>query len=125
MPTKMRIALILMAFGVLMKAAEVFALDEGTQGYVVLAIQTAIVAGLYRGNESIRSLVRVLSLLGALVGAFAMVTALGALGAGALALMALGTGAMTVVISLFVFWALGQDDVISWMGRRAFAQLEA
>ncbi|MCA9717949.1 MAG: hypothetical protein H6713_13185 [Myxococcales bacterium] len=124
MPNKLRLALILMAVGVLFKAVEVFSADGGTQGYVVLAIQVAIVVGLYRGHESIRAAVRVLSLLGALVGVFAVISALGVLAVGALAYMAIVVGALTVAISLYVFWALGQEDVIAWMGSRSLANLD-
>ena len=122
MPNKLRLALILMAVGVLFKAVEVFSADGGTQGYVVLAIQVAIVVGLYRGHESIRAAVRVLSLLGALVGVFAVISAV--LAVGALAYMAIVVGALTVAISLYVFWALGQEDVIAWMGSRSLANLD-
>ncbi len=124
MPNKLRIALLLMAVGVLLKAVEVFTTDAGTQGYVVLAVQIAIVAGLYRGHESIRSAVRVLSILGAVVGVFAVISSFAVLSAGALAYMAMGFGALSVVISLFVFWALGQQDVIAWMGSRSLANLD-
>ena len=65
-----------------------------------------------------------LSLLGALVGVFAVISALGVLAVGALAYMAIVVGALTVAISLYVFWALGQEDVIAWMGSRSLANLD-
>ena len=62
--------------------------------------------------------------LGAVVGVFAVISSFAVLSAGALAYMAMGFGALSVVISLFVFWALGQQDVIAWMGSRSLANLD-
>jgi hypothetical protein len=98
-------------------------LGAATTGtWVGMAISVGMIIGLLRGSESVRAIVRALSVLGMLAGAVNVIRLVPYLGTGLDSLVYFGLAAavFALVGSMFTFWVLGREDVEMWMARRSF-----
>lgn len=124
MPTALKVVVGFQLLGIL---ADVYTVATGagtTTVYARLAIGIALVAALLRGNESARAVVRFFAVIG-VIGSVVMLLQGLQLGMGhALGMVALGTGALGLVANLYTFWALGRDDVHTWMATRVLTRIK-
>ncbi len=96
-----------------------------TGTWIGLAISIGLIVGLARGNESVRALVRALSILGLLAGVVSGIRLVPYFGMGLDSLVLFGffAAGLAVVGSVFTFWALGREDVALWMARRTLGSV--
>ncbi len=124
MPTKLKVVI---ASYVVSMAIDgwMLSLDtSATRVWVRLAIGALVIAFLVRGSDSVRGIVRAFAALGVVFGVVILLQAL-ALGMSSTAgMIALGAGSFAVGMNAFTFWALGQDDVQTWMATRTFGRVE-
>lgn len=115
MPLKLRA--VLAGYGVwILQDAWLLAVDSGDPKVAVqIAISALALVFLIRGNDLVRGILRVLAVLAGALGILAVVQ-LGSLGVTSWITISAG---ISTVISAFTFWALGQDDVRSWMRARS------
>jgi hypothetical protein len=86
-----------------------------TKSIVRIGICVLAVVFLIRGSDLARSILRGLAAVGAIFG-FMMLMQLSSLGLGS---MFMGIIGAALAIYAFTFWALGQEDVKSWMRWRS------
>jgi hypothetical protein len=119
MPVKLIVALVLLALATSMQIMHIAAGNDTIPNYVNLALKLFLVVGLVRGSESARTLARVVGVLNLLVGL------LGVFQVGALIpylpLTLQLQLAVPFVFGAYLLWCMSQEDVGTWLYRRAFA----
>ncbi len=93
--------------------------------WIGMTISVGVIIGLLRGSESVRAIVRALSILGMLVGAVSLIRLVPFFGMGldTLVLFGVAAGVFGLGGSVFTFYALGREDVEMWMARRSFGRV--
>ena len=125
MPTALKIVL---GFFALSLCFDGYALATGvgsTVQSVRIVIAVCIIIGLLRGSDSVRGIVRGLSILGTIGGVIGVLRIAPYVADAPFELVAtgLGAGVLAIVGSLFTFFVLGSLGVETWMARRAFARM--
>ena len=123
MPWMLRVLVVVLGVQVVIDAAALAAAPRTNGlwlGALGLVVDLVVVAGLVRGRESVRRLVRIAAAFGVAYDALAIARWLGTMphadaSAGVLA------GALFAG-SLFVYWALGHRDVQAWVFERWLAR---
>ena len=118
MPRKVALLLLFLAFSTLLRVVE--AADTGdTSSWIAVAINVLFIVGLMRGSEGARAILRgfaglgfVLTVIGT---ALLLMSGILATTAGMFALLVIG---YSVVVCGFMYWCLGQEDVIAWITAR-------
>lgn len=119
MPVKLIVALVLLALATVMQVLHIADGNTSIPSYVNLALKLFLVVGLLRGSEAARTLalvVAVLNLLVGLLGLFNVGQVISHLPA-----MALLQLAVPFVFGGYLLWCMNQEDVKTWLYRRAFA----
>lgn len=119
MPVKLVIALVLLAVATAMQMLHIADGNTSIPSYVNLALKLFLVVGLLRGSEAARTLALVVAVLNLLIGL------LGVFSVGA-AISYLPLWLQLQLFVPFVFggyllWCMNQEDVKTWLYRRAFA----
>jgi hypothetical protein len=122
MPTTLKLVLGFFALGLALDLYTVVVDAGSTVTWIRMAVAVGIIAGLVRGSESVRAIVRAFAVLGMLVGAVNVIRVVPYIGSGldSLVAIALVAGGIAVLGSAFTFWVLGREDVEMWMARRSF-----
>jgi hypothetical protein len=107
MPGKLTVVVVLLGLGILLNLISMSLLS--------VAFGVALLVGILAGNDGIRRFVIALAWINLALGAFGLVMVLSAGDSLVLMLAVFG-----VAQTLFVLWALMQEDVREWMFKTAF-----
>lgn len=118
MPRKVSILLILLALLTLARFVQA-AGSGATADWIAVVINIAFMFGIIRGSEGARALLRGFAAIGLIFSAIGILM----IAASGLAMTGLGVtgllaGVYSVVVCAFMYWCLGQEDVIAWITSR-------
>jgi hypothetical protein len=118
MPRKVAVLLLLLAISTLTRVVEAANSGE-TTAWVGVAVNVAFIFGIMRGSEGARTVLRFFAALGLIVSVIGvlMVSASG-LASTQLGMIALLASGFSGVVTGFMYWCLGQEDVIAWITAR-------
>jgi len=118
MPRKVAILLILLAISTLMRVVEAANTAE-TSSWIGVGVNVLFIVGIMRGSEGARAILRGLAALGFILSALGLImVAASGLASTNLGMIAMVSGLFGAVVSGFMYWCLGQEDVISWITAR-------
>ena len=118
MPRKVAILLILLAISTLLRVIEAANTAE-TSSWIAVGVNVLFIVGIMRGSEGARAILRGLAAIGFIFAAIGiMMVAASGLAATNLGMIALVAAFFSAVVSGFMFWCLGQEDVIAWITAR-------
>jgi hypothetical protein len=120
MPVKLIVALALLALATVMQVMHITEGNYTIPNYVNLALKLFLVIGLVRGSEGARTLALVVGGLNVLVGILG-VFQVGAL-ISYLPLWLQLQLAVPFVFGAYLLWCMSQEDVKTWLYKRAFGQ---
>ncbi|WAS94981.1 hypothetical protein [Nannocystis punicea] len=119
MPVKLIVALALLALATTMQVMRIAEGGHTIGDYVNLSLKLFLVVGLVRGSESARTLALVVGGLNVLIGVLAVFAVGAVLGYLSLALQL--QLAVPLVFGAYLLWCMSQEDVKTWLYKRAFA----
>jgi len=118
MPRKVAILLILLAISTLMRVIEA-ANTADAASWIAVGVNVLFIFGIMRGSEGARAILRGLAALGFILTTIGLVmVAASGLASTPLGMVAAASGLLGAVVSGFMYWCLGQEDVISWITAR-------
>lgn len=118
MPRKVAVLLLLLAVTTLMRVVEAANTGEAMAWFGV-AMNVAFIVGIMRGSEGARAVLRGFAALGLVIVAISLlIVAASGLLATPFGLIGLLTGVLSGLVSGFMFWCLGQEDVVAWITAR-------
>jgi hypothetical protein len=122
MPVKLLVVIALLGLSLLLDLYSVTGMNGGAVGFIRIALNIALLAGLLSGKEWARSLAKVTAIL-CLIGGGILLIQLLQLGALAFVIPSLGyfayaLVALSLVYGVFMLWTMSQDDVQAWLAAR-------
>lgn len=125
MPVKLLAALLLLAVVFVLDFATVADGTATTATYIALALRTFLIVGLIRGSEAARTLALVVAYVSLLGGTLLLFQYGAAL---SLAAALFGVKIYFMIAAPFVFggyllWCMRQEDVKTWLYKRAYGKL--
>lgn len=125
MPVKLLVALLLLAVVFVLDFATVADGTATNATYVALALRTFLIVGLIRGSEAARTLALVVAWVSLLGGALLLFQYGSAL---SMAAALFGVKIYFMIAAPFVFggyllWCMKQEDVKTWLYKRAYGKL--
>lgn len=124
MPAKLKVVLGSYALSLALDGYMLTLGGDQTRTWIRIVIGVLVIAFLLRGSDSVRSIVRGFAALGVV---FAVVVVLQAVSLGASTTagsVLLVVGVVSLCMSAFTFWALGQEDVQVWMATRTYGRVQ-
>lgn len=120
MPVKLLVALLLFALAFVLDLSTVADGTAGGATYLGLAFKLFLIVGLIRGSEAARTIALVVAVLNLIGGALLLFTvgpALALFGPKVYLLIA-----MPFVFGGYLLWCMNQEDVKTWLYKRAYGR---
>jgi hypothetical protein len=123
MPAKLRVLVIVMGVGILLNIAQ--GLAGSGMGWVSGVVGAALIVGVLRGSEGVRTLLIGLAALGLVFGAIGLALGVAVMALGALVgVLLVGGSAVSVGQNAFMIWCLRRPDVQQWMFNKSLKDVE-
>lgn len=121
MPKKLIVLVALMGIQILLRTITMATVTSSVPvaDFIGLLINVALLVGVLKGNEGVRALIIIFSVIGLILGSFALLRAQ-SLGLHASNLLLFVAVVFSMLGPAFTIWCLTRADVKNWMSRRTF-----
>ena len=119
MPTHAKVLSALLAINVALNVLPLLG-PHTFQQYITLGVAALLLVGFLKGSEGARTLLLIGAGINIIFGAFGLVAALPAMSAsGSAGMILAASGGYSLVVGLYMMWALRNQEVMQWMLNRS------